>query len=113
MDILVNVFKLLQCPLCNHQNINQLECHAKKKGLASLLYIECSCGFYHEFYSSQTIGHNSYDVKKRMVYSMRATGQGCAGIEKFLMLMNMPMPMTNNNYDKIVGVIATNVRSMC
>ena len=112
MDILVNVFKLLQCPLCNHQNINLSECHAKKKGLASLLYIECSCGFYHEFYSSQKIGHNSYDVNKRMVYSMRATGQGYAGIEKFTMLMNMPMPMTNNNYDKIVGVIATNIKSV-
>ena len=69
------------------------------------------CGFYHEFYSSQTIGHNSYDVNKRMVYSMRA-GQGHAGIEKFTMPMNMPMPMTNNNYDKIVGVIATNIKSV-
>ena len=47
-----------------------------------------------------------------MVYSMRATGQGYAGIEKFTMLMNMPMPMTNNNYDKIVGVIATNIKSV-
>ena len=81
-----------------------------------LLYIKCSGGFYHEFYS-QTIGHNSYDVNKRMVYSMRATAQGYTGIETFTMLMNMP----NNNYDKIVGVIATNtnsvaeetVRSMC
>ena len=44
-----------------------------------------------------------------MVYSMRATGQGYAGIEKFTMLMNMPMPMTNNNYD---GVIATNIKSV-
>ena len=32
--------------------------------------------------------------------------------EKFTMLMNMPMPMTNNNYDKIVGVIATNIKSV-
>ena len=62
MDILVNVFKLLQCPLCNHQKIKLSECHAKNKGLAS----------YHGFYSSQTIGHNSYNVNKRMAYSTRA-----------------------------------------
>ena len=38
MGILVNVFKSLQCPLCNHQNINLSECHAEKKGLASIIY---------------------------------------------------------------------------
>ena len=120
MDILFNVFKHLQYRLCNHENIKLSECHAKKKGLVSLLCIQCSCGFYHEFYSPQTTGHNSYDVKKRIVYTMRATGQGYAGIEKFTMLMNMPKPITKNNYDKIVGVITTNicsrrnhVRGMC
>ena len=75
-DILFKVFKLLQCPLCKHENIKRSECHAKKKGLASLLYIECSCGFYHEFYSSQTTGHNSYEVNKRRLYTIRVTGQG-------------------------------------
>lgn len=33
---------------------------------------------------------------------MRACGQGYAGLDKFLSLMNLPKPMTANNYDKIV-----------
>ena len=40
---------------------------------------------------------------------MRACGQGYASLEKFLSLMNLPKPMTSNNYDKIVDrlVVAT------
>ena len=47
-----------------------------------------------------------------MVYTMRATGQGYVGIEKFTMLMNIPEPMTKKNYDQIVGVISTNMKSI-
>ena len=59
--------------------------------------------------SSQTIGHNSYDVNRRMVYA-----HACYWTRLCWnwVLMNMPMPMTNNNYDKIVGVIATNIKSV-
>ena len=34
---------------------------------------------------------------------MTACGQGCAGLEKLTALMNLPKPMTANNYDKIVN----------
>ena len=34
--------------------------------------------------------------------SMRACEQGYAGLEKLTALMNLPKPMTANNYDKIV-----------
>ena len=34
---------------------------------------------------------------------MRACGQGYAGLEKLTALMNLPKPMTANNYDKIVN----------
>ena len=33
---------------------------------------------------------------------MRSCGEGYTGLEKFSYLMNFPMPMTANNYDKIV-----------
>ena len=64
-------------------SIKLSKCHAKKKGLASLLHIEYSWGLYHELYPSQTTGHNSYDVNKGIVYTIRATDQGYAGIEIF------------------------------
>ena len=34
---------------------------------------------------------------------MTACGQGYAGLEKLTTLMNLPKPMTANNYDKIVN----------
>jgi len=33
---------------------------------------------------------------------MRACGQGYAGVETFTTLMNMPKPMTENNYKSVV-----------
>ena len=36
---------------------------------------------------------------------MRVLGHGHSGIDKFTSLMNMPKPMTQNNYDKIAAKI--------
>ena len=36
---------------------------------------------------------------------MRALGHGNSGMEKFTSFMNMPNPMTQNNYDKVVDKI--------
>ena len=38
---------------------------------------------------------------------MSSSGQGFSGIEKFTNLMDMPKPMTKNNYDKIVKKFVT------
>ena len=40
---------------------------------------------------------------------MRACGQGYAGLEKFVSLMNLPKPMTSNSYEKIINklIVAT------
>ena len=44
----------------------------------------------------------SFNVNTRIAYSMRACAQGYAGLDKFSSLMNFPMPITANNFDKIV-----------
>ena len=41
---------------------------------------------------------------------MRAIGQGHSRIEKFTSLVNLPKPMTQNNYDKIVNKITDVVK---
>ena len=48
---------------------------------------------------------DSIYINKRTVYTMRVLGHGHSGIEKFTSLMNMPKPMTQNNYDKIAAKI--------
>ena len=50
-------------------------------------------------------GRGLFDINKRTVYTMRVVGPWSSGIEKFTSLMNMPKPMTQNNYDKIAAKI--------
>ena len=53
-----------------------------------------------------------FDVNKRIIYTMHACGQGYSGIEKFTSLMNIPKPMTANNYDKIVTILSDTVKTV-
>ena len=51
-------------------------------------------------------------MNKRLVYTMRALGQGYSAVKNFTSLMNMPNPMTANNYDKIIGNVTVVVKSI-
>ena len=105
LEILNNVFQLLCCPTC-HGILELFENSEKKKGLASFLSVKCHCGFSHDFYTSTSSSHQCFDVNKRAVYTFRALGQGFSGLTKFTSLMNMPNPMTHNNYDKVVEIVS-------
>ena len=98
LEILNNVMKIMCCPAC-YGALELVENIEKKKGLASLLIVKCHCGYSHEFYTSSSSSHQSFDINKRAVYTFRALGQGYSGIPKFTSLMNMPTAMTHNNYD--------------
>ena len=74
-----------------------------KQGLSSLLFIKCfnqSCKFINEFYTSMSSGRG-FDINKRTAYTMRVLGHCHSGIKKFMSLMNMSKPMTQNNYDNL------------
>ena len=97
MGILSFIFSELGCPECE---LNLGETFLKKKRLASCL--SKNCGYSKEFYTSVS-NDNSFCINVRTVYSMRACGHGYADLEKLTTLMNLPTPMTANNYDKIVN----------
>ena len=42
---------------------------------------------------------------------MRAIGQGCSGLETFMPLMNLPKPVTANNYDKIINKLVETTKA--
>ena len=97
-----NVISMLLCPECQCPTLSLGDRTLKKQGL-SLLFIKCvtpSCKFINEFYTSMPSGRG-FAINKRTAYTMRVLGHGHSGIEKFTSLMNMPKPMTQNNYDKI------------
>ena len=94
-------FYELGCPECCKCELNLRGTFLKKK--ASCLLLTCKNGGYSkEFYTSVS-NDNSFEINVRTVYSMRACGQAYAGLEKLTSLMNLPKPMTANNYGKIVN----------
>ena len=67
-----------------------------------MLTVKCtSCEFCTDFYTSRSYD-NTFEYT-RAAYSMRAIGQGYSGLETFTSLMNLPKPVTANNYDKIIN----------
>ena len=111
LEILNNVFQLLCCPTC-HGALQLFENSEKKKGLASFLSVKCHCGFSHDFYTSTSSSHQSFDINKRAAYTFRALGHGFSGLTKFTSLMNMPKAMTHNNYDKVVENVSNVVKDV-
>ena len=109
MEILSNIISILCCPECTKPCLKLSERFSHKNGLSSLLVISCECGYKRDFYTSSSCG-KSYDINRRTVYTMRACGQGYRGIEKFCALMNMPRPMTNRCYDKIVTTVSNSAQ---
>ena len=85
--------------------------NAKKNGLARLMYLKCnSCTYIKEFYTSKKIECNDSEQKgggKFMVvnlcavYGMQAIGVGYTPLKESCCYLNMPEPMSSDNYDNI------------
>ena len=102
LQILNSVISDLTCPECKSKKLKLQENVGRKKGLASSLYVFCcECEYKNDFYTSRQQSDTSFDVNKRIVYTMRSCGQGYSGISILCALMDMPKPMTANNYDKL------------
>ena len=96
---------MLSCPQCERSTLSLGDRLSKKQGLSSLLFIKClNCKYTNEFDTSVPCGRG-FNINKRTVYTMHVLDHGHSGIEKFKSLMNMPKPVTQNNYDKIAAKI--------
>ena len=112
MEVLCNVFLLLRCYECGEMDLLFMEDELDRKGCAPSLRLLCeNCGWKHSFYTSKQ-QVKSFEVSRRLVYSMRTIGKGHTGAKKFCTLMNMPPPPASKNYTKISSVITTCTRSI-
>ena len=83
-----------------------------RKGYGSTLRSLCEyCGWIYSFYTSKQQG-KSFEMNRRIVYSMRALGKGHTGSKKICSLMNMPPPQAAKNYAKVSKVITTCLQSI-
>ena len=76
------------------------------------MVIECQYGYSSQIYTSQSSSRQSFDRNKRIVYTMCSLDHGYCGIKKFTSLMDMPQPMTANNYDKVIDNLKNVVKSV-
>ena len=102
MKILSNVFRLLLCPICQCGTVVLHEDSSKKHGLCYSLYLKCTnCEYKNDFFfTSEKVGR-SFEINQRTMYPMRYLGKCYTSTEKFNALMNIPPPMTKNNYETL------------
>ena len=113
LDILASTYSVMAYSECLNSSCLELK-KINKQGLSLQLHLSCTvCEFCYSFWTSKRIDKKrSYDINKRSVYAFRRLGKGYAGIKKFLILMNLPPPMTKKNYTKIARTIHKAVKSV-
>ncbi|GFW16319.1 uncharacterized protein TNCV_4264841 [Trichonephila clavipes] len=105
IDILLSeLSKYLICPNCNTKVV------LKEKilyGLVSEFYVECySCSTLTTFKSSSVIASSKdYEVNTRITYAMRTVGLGFCGIKNFCTAMDLPSPVSQKSYERIMRKI--------
>ena len=99
------------------------ECHGdvtfsenSRRGLGSKIIISCrNCGD-NSVNSCPLINDRAYEVNTRIIFAMRLLGIGINGIKKFCAFMDLPKPVFQVTYDKIVSNISIateTVRTLC
>ncbi|EDO36497.1 predicted protein [Nematostella vectensis] len=112
MDILSNIFALLRFGDCCEFCLVLGEDEHNRKGCASKLRLTCqNCDWKHITYTSKVQGQ-SYEVNRRLVYSMRTLGKGHTGARKLCLLMNMPPPPTARAFTKNSRTLLKHVKEI-
>ena len=66
----------------------------------------CKCEWSEIMETSKTLNAKivkQYDTNIFSAIAFREIGKGYAALESFCYIMNIPPPLTRNNYDKLVG----------
>ena len=112
MELFAAVIHMLGCPPGKNTSIILQEDYEKKKGLASLLTVKCTAfDFCNYFYTSRSYD-STFDINTKAAYSMRAIGQLYSGLETFTSLMNLPKPVTADNYYKIINRLVKTTKAV-
>ena len=110
VELLGRVFSSLRCADCGCFTLTLMENTISRKGCASELRVFCqNCGWRNEFYTSKKQS-KSFEVNRRLVYSMRSLGKGHSGAKKFCTMMNMPPPSTAKPFSKSSKTITKHIK---
>ncbi|GFX25356.1 uncharacterized protein TNCV_1275161 [Trichonephila clavipes] len=89
-----------------------LKSRAERKGSVwisiRIFYIDCnSCAMQSTFKSSPVFesSNHGYEINTRITYAMRTLGVGLRGIKTFCSVMDLPPPVSQKSYDRILNNI--------
>ena len=108
MTILKTMFEQFSaCKLCSG-TLELSRSVTEKMGFSHRLSLSCTnCEYEHSFYTLPEIprpnkpGRNPFEVNTRSVMAFREIGRGLSALNTFSCIMNMPPPMTPDNFNSI------------
>lgn len=109
LQVFSTISQSVVCKKCNSE-ITFTE--SGQRGLGFKIIISCQKCEKISIPSSPFI-EKGYEINRRIVLSMRLLGVGLNGIIKFCAFMDLPRPIFQSFYDKIVHKIAIGAESVC
>ena len=103
-------FAQTECKGCGHASNRTVKVDASRKiGLCQRIIVSCICGERQTFFSSKRIDPSNdksrFDINIRTVITFRELGLGYTPLLNFSRHMNMPAPLKQFSYERIMNMI--------
>lgn len=109
VSVFAAISEAVKCKSCGGE-VNFTE--TSLRGLGFKLKLNCENCQPVLINSCPLIDSRAYEVNRRIVFAFRLLGIGLAGIDKFCGIMDLPKPIFQSFYDKIVNDIHTAAKSI-
>lgn len=109
LTVFTAISQAVVCKKCK-SDVTFTECG--KRGLGFKIVISCQNCDKISIPSSPFI-EKAYDINRRIILAMRLLGVGLNGVIKFCAFMELPRPIFQSFYDKVVQRIAADAKEVC
>lgn len=101
-----------QAVVCKRCKSDVTFTEASKRGLGFKIIISCTNCEQTVIPNSPYIG-KGYEINRRIIFAMRLLGIGLNGIIKFCAFMELPRPIFQSFYDKLIRTISISTEAVC
>ena len=103
IPVFAAISNVVVCKVC-HSNVTFTE--TSKRGLGFKLVISCDNCEKKEIPNSSYV-KNAYEINRRIILAMRLLGVGLRGLMKFCAFMELPRPIFQSCYDRVIKNICS------
>ena len=109
LTVFTAISDYVKCKECNGDIVFE---ESSIRGLGFKLVVKCQSCEPKYIYSSPLTGEHAYEINSRFVFAMRLIGVGLNGAKKFCAFMDLPHPIYQSFYDKIVTNVSVIVKTV-